>query len=154
PPPTDQGDSLWLYDFCLTPPLLLTALGCRHPALRRKAITLMRIQHCWNNKEPMDACGTAKLCELVVKTEEAGLPGSLRSADDIPAASRIRPLMVCLDEPGKISVIHDRAGDSTVVQSTIDWDHWIPPPQDTLFIHPLGEMVKYGQFQGIIRPSR
>jgi hypothetical protein len=154
PPPTDQRDSLWLYDFCLTPPLLLTALNCRHPALRRKAITLMRIQHCWDNKEPLDACGTAKLCELVVKMEEAGLPESLHSADDVPAASRIRPLMVCLSEPGKISVFHDRVGDSTVLQSTIDWDHWIPPPQDTLFIYPLGEMVKYGQFQGIIRPSR
>ena len=154
PPPTDQPDSLWLYDFCLSPPLLLCAINCRHPVLRRRAITLMRVQHCWNNDEPSDACWSAKFCELIVSIEEAGLTAPLFGANDIPGASRIRPLMIWLGDPGKIKIFYNSIGNATVRQHSLDWDLWTKPVLETLFMYPFGEMVKYGQFQGLIRPAR
>ena len=154
PPPTDQRDSLWLYDFCLNPPLLLTAFNCRHPIMRRKAITLMRVQHCWNNDESFNACGTAKICEMIVAVEEAGLSTPPMVADEIPKSNRIRPLMVRLAEPGKMILCYDHITDPTVVQKVVEWEHWKKPVLEVLFLHPFGEMVKYGQFQGLIRPAR
>lgn len=35
-----------------------------------------------------------------------------------------------------------------------EWEHWKKPAIETLFIYPFGELVKYGQFQGLIRPAR
>ncbi len=154
PPPTDQRDSLWLYDFCLSPPLFLCAINCRHPVFRRKAIRLIRMQHCWNNDEPLDACASAKICELAVLVEEAGLKTPPLVASDIPKANRIRPLMLWLGSPGKLKMFYDRIGDPTMLQHSLDWDHWRKPVLETMFMYPLGEMVKYGQFQGLIRPAR
>ena len=154
PPPTDQRDSLWLYDFCLNPPLLLIAIHCRHPVIRRKAMTLMRVQHCWNNNEPFDACGSAKICELVCSIEESGLSSPPLLAGEIPTCNRIRPITVYLGEPGKVTIFFNRISDPSVQKQSMDWGHWQKPVLDTLFIYPFGEMVKYGQFQGLIRPAR
>jgi hypothetical protein len=117
-------------------------------------MALTRIQHCWNNEDPLDACGIAKLCELVMRTEEAGLPSPLKTASDIPQSNRIRPLSAWLASPGEMSLFYSRRGDLTVQQTVTKWKHWSPVAIDTLFLFSLGELVKYGQFQGLIRPAR
>jgi hypothetical protein len=154
PPPTSERDSLWLYDFCLNPPLLLTAMNCRQPNLRRKAIHLMKVQHCWDNDDSFDACGTAKIAECIMKAEEDELASPPLLAEDIPVDRRVRPLMVWLAEKGKVKLFYDREGDKTVREKVVDWAQWRRPVQETLFMYPLGELVKYGQFQGLIRPNR
>lgn len=154
PPPTDQRDSLWLYDFCLTPPLMLTAMNCRHPTLRRKAISLMKVQHCWDNTDSFDACATAKITECIMRAEEDQLQSPPLVAEDIPVENRVRPLMVWLAEPEKVKLFYDMMGDTTVREKVVSWQQWTPPVLDTLFMYPFGELVKYGQFQGLIRPNR
>jgi hypothetical protein len=59
------------FEMGLIPPLYFTAINCRHPTLRRKAVSLLR-QGSWRenlwNAEPM-----AKVAERVIELEETGL---------------------------------------------------------------------------------
>ena len=156
PPPTSQRDSLWLYNFCLTPPLFLTALHCRDPLLRRKAIALMRVQHSWNNAEPPQSCTIAQFCEMITSIEEGSLTAP-NIAADIPASGRIRLLTVSLSTPKQLIITYthpDSTSPDVIHTKTSPWKYWTPPTLDTLITYPFGEIVKYGQFQGLIRPAR
>jgi hypothetical protein len=67
-------DDIWHHDFCLQPPLLLLGIHVRDPYLRRKALHLKRLHHCWYapDTEPYLACGSAKMVEMVIDIEQRG----------------------------------------------------------------------------------
>ena len=154
PPPSKEPGSLWLYDFCLNPPLLLTATNCRHPKLRRKAINLLRVQHLWDAKdEPWDSCWTAKLSEMVMNVEEEGLR-NIASAEDVPESHRIRPVKSWLATSGEVSLWYKRSPFIKTEKVTLKWMHWTKPAMEQVTLWPFGEQVKHGNYQGLIRPIR
>lgn len=71
------------------PPLFMTAISCRDPALRRKAVTLLhsagRAEGLW------DSCLAANVAQCIIEEEERGY-GPLASAGTILSFSRVRPL--------------------------------------------------------------
>lgn len=75
------------FDIGLIPSMFLTALRCRHPRIRRKAIALLRRgprqEGVWNSD--MIAC----VAERVLEIEEIGLTEP-KSCEDIPLSSRIK----------------------------------------------------------------
>ena len=81
-------------------PLFAVASRCRHPVIRRKAITLLyaapRQEGIWNS------ILAAQIAEQVVRLEEEGL-GSIASADDVPQRARLRSVELDFDHHGRIS---------------------------------------------------
>ena len=67
-------------------PLFMTALKCRDPHLRRKAITLLQSQH-WQ-ESVWESTGTARVLEAVMQQEELGL-GLVSGAEDILELNRV-----------------------------------------------------------------
>ena len=153
PPTIEKENELWLYDFCLTPPLLLIGEYCRDPSLRRRAVHLMRMQHCWNNNEPFDACGSAKVIDMIMDIEERGLSG-ISTATDIPDDHRIRPMTLSYAVPGQITLNYTRTPHTKIESETIQWKYWVPSPIKELRKWPLSEQVKMGDLQGLIRQPR
>ena len=81
-------------------PLFAVASRCRHPVIRRKAITLLyaapRQEGIWNS------ILAAQVAEQVVRLEEEGL-GPIASADDVPQRARLCSVTLDFDRHGRIS---------------------------------------------------
>ena len=151
---SEGWDSLWLYDFCLNPPLLVTGIFCRHPELRRKAIELSRTQHSGpDQSESSEKCWTAFIIEMIMSVEEMGLE-DIETAEDIPEASRIRALGCHLGVPGQATVYYSRPPHTRKEQHTVKWEHWTKPAINSLSLYPFGHQVLHGNYQGLIRPLR
>ncbi|ETN44354.1 uncharacterized protein HMPREF1541_10534 [Cyphellophora europaea CBS 101466] len=76
-------DDIWTHDFCLQPPLMLLALHCRHPLLRRRVVHLKRLHHCWyDTNESYMACNSARMLQMVMNIEERGPLEPPRSDDN------------------------------------------------------------------------
>jgi hypothetical protein len=154
PPAVKQPGSLWLYDFCLSPPLLLMSRHCRNSQLRHKAVRLLRLQHLWDGEdEPWDVCWSAKLSEMVVEIEEQGLK-DIKAASDVPESRRVRPMTCHMAAPGEATIYYQRWPFIETRKHTVKWASWTKPPIEELMMWPFGEQVKHGQFQGLIRPHR
>src|SRR5271170_162865 len=69
----EYGDrmSLFEFDFGMIAPLFWIACHCRDPALRRKAIRLMRYLH--RTEGAWDGCSAGKIAESIMEIEERGL---------------------------------------------------------------------------------
>jgi hypothetical protein len=64
-------DDIWNLDFCLSPPLAVVGLLSREHLLRRRAVHLLRIQHCWfEETDHYLACGIARIIDLIAEVEE------------------------------------------------------------------------------------
>lgn len=167
--------NLWDYDFCINPPLLLFSVFCRHPILRRKALHLMRLHHCWwSERENYHACAIARMCELTMEVEERGLPSPVSStaptpsstpsinenpAPHIPPSSRIRIHRAILDRPHKIVIEYARPyspdhDPNELHLAEAHWSLWTPPPLPFVKMYPFAELVKHGNSLGMIRPMR
>ncbi|KAK5055147.1 hypothetical protein LTR84_012895 [Exophiala bonariae] len=76
------------FDIGLIPPMFLTALRCRDPVIRRKAIALLRKgprqEGVWNSDM------VAAVAERVVAIEESGLSMPSERCEDVPASSRVK----------------------------------------------------------------
>lgn len=76
------------FDIGLIPPMFLTALRCRDPVIRRRAIALLhkgpRQEGVWN------ADMVAAVAERAVEIEEAGLTVPPERCDHVPASSRLK----------------------------------------------------------------
>lgn len=166
-PPTDISDpgnsNIWDYDFCIGPPLLEITLHCRDPLLRRRAVHLMRLHHCWySTSEPYDACAAARMADCVIEVEERRARDAVSATDPsaiihpIAPQHRIRPLRAMLDRPGKLVLQYSVAPHTPemVMSEEMNWPYWTPPPIEAAIMFPLGEMVKHGNFVGMLRPVR
>ena len=155
------------YDFDIQPVLVMLSIFCRHPSLRRRAIHLMRLQHCWwNQLKFYKACMLARIVELVMEVEERGLSAtSLSSAAQyteapaapyLPLSHRIRPELCQFGDPNRVSLEYTHlysSGPSTpfkiyapifpeTATSAVVFDD-IPSPMQqlrTVKLSPLSEM--------------
>ena len=95
-----RGESTFSYGFDLNiiPPLNITAIKCRDPTLRRKAIALLsdgnRYEGLWNGKT------VSRIAQKTMELEEAGL-ACVSICTDIPRQNRVRlnRLLYC---PGSV----------------------------------------------------
>ena len=77
------------FELGIIPGLFVTALRCRFPVLRRKAVELLSI-HYWR-EGAWDSRTAALVAKRVIAVEEQGLP-HVRSCKDVPKANRIKIL--------------------------------------------------------------
>ena len=90
-------------DFCLDMniigPLFAVAHKCRHPVVRRKAVSLLyfapRQEGIW------DGVLTARVAERLIEIEEKGL-GKITSCDDVPDWARISDVDIKFDLEGRL----------------------------------------------------
>ncbi|KPI45186.1 uncharacterized protein AB675_2662 [Cyphellophora attinorum] len=171
--------NIWEHDFSIEPPLLIICVFCHNPALRRRAIHLIRTHHCWWSpaETNYDACSTARMCELIAEIEE-GTPDTTymtsaknasahrpsSSTPNVPLQKRIRATNGIINRPGKLAIQYARLVDLPIytgkplpeplLVAEVDWPYWAPPPIPSLMLYPFTEMVKYGVSLGLLRPLR
>ncbi|KAJ5765933.1 hypothetical protein N7520_005492 [Penicillium odoratum] len=89
-------------DMGLIPPLFFTAIKCRFPAVRRRAIALLR---CAPRQEGLwDAIESAKAAELAMKFEEQHIVDSMLSCEaPIPEWARVHDVDIHEKDPSQFS---------------------------------------------------
>ena len=89
-------------DMNIVAPLYAVAHRCRHPVIRRKAVTLLyaasRQEGIWESRM------TANAAERVVEMEEAGL-GNITCCEDIPRWNRVTDVIVQFDGEGRLNAL-------------------------------------------------
>ena len=79
-----SGDSVrranFTFEMGIIPPLYLTAIKCRHPALRREALSLLRRSP--RRESLWDAAESAAVAERVISLEEEGIASNDERDDD------------------------------------------------------------------------
>lgn len=176
--------NIWDHDFSIEPPLILLALYCRNPTLRRRAIHLKRVHHCWwSDSASYGACSTARLCELAMqKEEQSSLPATgthlspgLQSEPAgtspappprtpptfIPPEHRINVLRCIFERPYKLAIEYEWANRPRfdpafpdLHTAEVDWPSWTPPPIPYVTTYPFTAAIKHGGSLGLLRPLR
>jgi hypothetical protein len=85
-------------DFGIIPPLFYTAVSCRDPSIRRRAVSLLsspRHEGAWS------AVDAARVGSIAIEAEEEGL-GEIRSSRDVPESSRLCEIYVNALEGNRI----------------------------------------------------
>jgi hypothetical protein len=115
--------SLFEFDFGMIAPLFVIACHCRDPALRRKAIRLMRYLH--RTEGAWDTCGAGKIAEAIMEIEERGLT-VIESSDSLIEASRIRASNADIDpaHPAEVLLSFSHSPYEVVEQEFISWASW------------------------------
>lgn len=89
-------------DMNIVAPLYAVAHKCRHPIIRRKAISLLyaapRQEGIW------DSILTARVAERLIGIEEAGL-GNVTCSEDVPDWARISDVEVKFDPQGRLGTV-------------------------------------------------
>ena len=89
-------------DMGIVAPLFVVASKCRHPIVRRKAVSLLyaapRQEGIW------DSVLTARVAERLIGIEEAGL-GNVDRCEDVPDWARISEVEVNFDLQGRLSTV-------------------------------------------------
>lgn len=132
----------------ILPPCWQTAVNCRDPMIRRRALKLLHHHH--RRCGGTDSCSTATIAQIVMDLEEAGL--IVTSCDDIPESHRVRPLEGDLTQPGKIRLTYTRS--PYVVPEIVEVPIHIEsaPPVLPFKLYPMGESVRLAGYQGLVRP--
>jgi hypothetical protein len=121
----EYGDrmSLFEFDFGMIAPLFLIACHCRDPALRRKAIRLMRYLH--RTEGAWDTCSAGKIAESIVEIEERGLT-VIQSYHHITENSRIRATNADIDpaHPSRVILSFCHSPYEVIEQELISWASW------------------------------
>jgi hypothetical protein len=121
----EYGDrmSLFEFDFGMIPPLFLIACHCRDPALRRKAIRLMRYLH--RTEGAIDTCSAGKIAESIMEIEERGLT-VIQSCHSITENSRIRATNADIDpaHPSRVMLSFCHSPYETIEQELVSWASW------------------------------
>lgn len=111
-------------DMSIVAPLYAVASRCRHPVIRRKAVSLLyaapRQEGIW------DSILTARVAERLINIEEAGL-GNVTCCEDVPDWARISDVEVKFDLQGRLGTVRfcrqrsplEKARDT--VMETIRW---------------------------------
>ena len=115
--------SLFEFDFGMIPPLFSIACHCRDPALRRKAIRLMRYLH--RTEGAWDTCGAGKLAEGIVEIEERGLT-VIETCESVTENSRIRAINADIDpaHPSDVVLTFSHSPYESIEQGLISWASW------------------------------
>jgi hypothetical protein len=119
----DDRMSLFEFDFGMIPPLFLIACHCRDPALRRKAIRLMRYLH--RTEGAWDTCSSGKIAEAIMEIEERGLT-VIQSCHHITENSRIRAKNADIDpaHPSRVILSFCHSPYEAIEQELISWASW------------------------------
>jgi hypothetical protein len=121
----EYGDrmSLFEFEFGMIAPLFFIACHCRDPALRRKAIRLMRYLH--RTEGAWDTCSAAKIAELIMEIEERGLT-VIQSCHSITENSRIRATNADMDpaNPSHVILSFCHSPYEVIEQELISWASW------------------------------
>lgn len=95
----DNQGPTYCMDMNIVAPLYAVAHRCRHPVIRRKAVTLLdaasRQEGIWESRM------TASAAERVIEMEEAGL-GNITCCEDIPRWNRVTDVIVQFDGEGRL----------------------------------------------------
>lgn len=140
----EYGDrmSLFEFDFGMIAPLFVIACHCRDPALRRKAIRLMRYLH--RTEGAWDTCSAAKIVEGVMEIEERGLT-VIPSCDSVTENSRIRATNADIDpdHPSQVILSFSHSPYEVTQQRFISWASWSRSelPSRTLWV----SLMKHAQ---------
>ena len=115
--------SLFEFDFGMIPPLFSIACHCRDPAIRRKAIRLMRYLH--RTEGAWDTCSAGKLAEGIVEIEERGLT-AIESCEFVTEDSRIRATNADIDpaHPSDVILTFSHSPYDGTEQGLISWASW------------------------------
>ena len=134
--------SLFVFDLGLIPPLFFIACHCRDPAVRRKAIRLMRYLH--RKEGSWDTCSAAKLAEGVMMIEERGLT-LIRHCADVTELSRIRALGASIHPMNLSKVIlrYTRSPYLNEEEEQIDWATLTGGTLATLTVRVRGPPASY-----------
>lgn len=127
--PTDNwaeyGDrmSLFEFDFGMVAPLFMVACHCRDPALRRKAIRLMRYLH--RTEGAWDTCSAGKIAEGIMEIEERGLT-VIATCESVTENSRIRVTNADVDpaRPSEVILSFSHSPYEVIEQEFISWASW------------------------------
>jgi hypothetical protein len=115
--------SLFEFDFGMIAPLFVMACHCRDPALRRKAIRLMRYLH--RTEGSWDTCSAGKIAETIMEIEERGLT-VIESCESVTENSRIRAINADMDpaHPAEVLLSFSHSPYEVVEQEFISWTSW------------------------------
>ena len=121
----EYGDrmSLFEFDFGMIAPLFVIACHCRDPALRRKAIRLMRYLH--RTEGAWDTCSAGKIAEGFMEIEERGLT-VIQSCESVTENSRIRATNADVDpaRPSQVVLSFSHYPYEVTEQESISWASW------------------------------
>jgi hypothetical protein len=121
----EYGDrmSLFEFDFGMIAPLFVIACHCRDPALRRKAIRLMRYLH--RTEGAWDTCSAGKIAEGIMEIEERGLT-LIESCESVTENSRIRATDADIDpaHPSEVILSFSHSPYEVKEQEFISWASW------------------------------
>ena len=99
---TGKQGSRFTFDMDYVALLYCVAHRCRHPVIRRKAVSLLyavpRQEGIW------DSVLTARVAEKLISIEEAGL-GNVTRCEDVPNWARISEVSVSFDLQGRLGTI-------------------------------------------------
>jgi hypothetical protein len=106
-------------------PLYFIATKCRHPALRKRALGLLKSTH--RQEGLLNSMTTGLVAQRVVQIEEEKL-GKITSAEDIPAWARVTGVVVEFDPQKRRASItyvkHSKAGRKTeAAQEWLEWEN-------------------------------
>ena len=115
--------SLFEFEFGMIPPLFVIACHCRDPAIRRKAIRLMRYLH--RTEGAWDSCGAGKLAEGIMEIEERGLT-VIESCESVTENSRIRATNADIDpaHPSSVVLTFSHSPYDGIEKDLISWASW------------------------------
>jgi hypothetical protein len=115
--------SLFEFEFGMIAPLFVIACHCRDPALRRKAIRLMRYLH--RTEGAWDTCSAGKIAEAIMETEERGLT-VIETCESVTENSRIRATNADIDlaHPSEVILSFSHAPYEVAEQEFISWASW------------------------------
>lgn len=99
---TEKRGASFTLDMNIVAPLYAVAHKCRHPVIRRKAVSLLyaapRQEGIW------DSILTAHVAERLIGIEEAGL-GNVTCCEDVPDWARISDVEVKFDLQGRLGTV-------------------------------------------------
>jgi hypothetical protein len=115
--------SLFEFEFGMIAPLFVIACHCRDPALRRKAIRLMRYLH--RTEGAWDTCSAGKIAEGIMEIEERGLT-VIETCESVTENSRIRATNADIGQahPSKVILSFSHSPYEVAEQEFISWASW------------------------------
>ena len=148
----DSNANMLSTSFCrdpgILPPCWQTAVNCRDPIIRRRALKLMHEHH--RRCGDADDCSAAAIAQIVINLEEEGL--IVTSCEDVPESHRVRPLEGDLTHPGMLRLTYTRS--PYVVPEIVEVPIYLEstPPVLPFKLFPMGESVRLAGYQGLVRP--
>ena len=111
-------------DFGVIGALYDTAVRCRHPVIRKKAVAMLRASG--RQEGIWDSALAARIAGKIVEIEEEGL-GEIRDCSDVPASSRIAGVVPSFEIHDRRAMLtfYDRRNESSILKERakemIEW---------------------------------